>query len=734
MAGVISTLDPTAEEFTHKSQDLVHRGVLVPDLNLDWEVVQSAHMGEVRLASSIDSTVWQFSKDAFDAAPKAVVVDANDPVSARRENLVTASVLPFSSHNDALKGGFAIPAKPILKVSRLADRQVLLPKATFTDKVLPPPSHQLVQREIFTGDYFVSLHNIVSAAGIRADGSVYPKFTPNHLGARIKLVHTGLKPERWRHHLLGYEHAEIVQYIEHGFPLGLCELADLESSTRNHGSAYNYYSHVDRFIAEEILNGGLTGPFSRAPWWDSVISPMMTAPKKPATRRTVFDATYGEKSLNNATPSDFYLGQPCIYTYPKLDDFRRLVLRCGRNSFLWKRDLSRFFLQIPMDPSEYHRVCMVWRGLFFFFLGLAFGLRHSGLQGQRLTDAVSWIHRRLGLETSEEEMFNVVNYSDDLGGVESTMARATQSFLMLGSLFKDLGLDESVKKAEGPSNQMVYLGVMFDSVAMEMRVPPDKLEEIKSEIKLWSRKTTITRRDLQSLLGKLFWVGKVVKFARAFMGRLLQQLRTMGNSKDNFKVKLSDESRRDLKWWARYLDHFNGIQMIIDEDPFLLTLDQMLDRPRDLCAGDATPTGGGAWYDHSFWSRKLPKDLQDPKVPIHLKEFWVVIVSARLWGDDWAGRSVVIWCDNDAVVDTIVYKKPRDPALLSLLREFLYLVVTKKFFPVVRKIGTKDNSLADFISRRHDTEAALEEFRKAGLLDMKQVDVTDCSFKLTEPW
>ena len=54
MAGVISTLDPTAEEFTHKNQDLVHRGVLVPDLNLDWEVVQSAHMGEVRMASSID--------------------------------------------------------------------------------------------------------------------------------------------------------------------------------------------------------------------------------------------------------------------------------------------------------------------------------------------------------------------------------------------------------------------------------------------------------------------------------------------------------------------------------------------------------------------------------------------------------------------------------------------------------------------------------------------------------
>jgi hypothetical protein len=218
------------------------------------------------------------------------------------------------------------------------------------------------------------------------------------------------------------------------------------------------------------------------------------------------------------------------------------------------------------------------------------------------------------------------------------------------------------------------------------------------------------------------------------MGRLLQQLRTLAMVKDNFKVKLGEESRKDLRWWSRYLDHFNGIQMIVNEDPFLLNLDQMMDRPFDLCAGDATPTGGGAWHDKSFWCRKLPSDLQDAQIPIHLKEFWVVIVSARLWGSSWSGRSVVIWCDNDSVVDTIVHKKPKDAALLSLLREFLYVVVTYKFFPVLRKIGTRENFLADFISRRHDLGAAVDEFTKVGMLNMVPIDVGDDSFKLTEPW
>lgn len=63
----------------------------------------------------------------------------------------------------------------------------------------------------------------------------------------------------------------------------------------------------------------------------------MTAPKKPDSRRAVFDATYEDKSLNNATPTDMYLGQPCVYTFPKINDFRMMILKSGRDSYMWKR-------------------------------------------------------------------------------------------------------------------------------------------------------------------------------------------------------------------------------------------------------------------------------------------------------------------------------------------------------------------------------------------------------------
>ena len=174
--------------------------------------------------------------------------------------------------------------------------------------------------------------------------------------------------------------------------------------------------------------------------------------------------------------------------------------------------------------------------------------------------------------------------------------------------------------------------------------------------------------------------------------------------------------------------------MIVNDNPIPLTYAQLLDSPHDICAGDATPTGGGAWHGKEYWSGPLPHHLQDPKIPIHLKEFWVLIVSAKLWGDTWTGRCIVHYCDNDSVCETIQHRKPRDPSLLSLLREYLHVVVTKKFFPVVRKIGTTENSLADHISRRYDVNSASEVFSRHGLTDMVLVKPRAQFFNLSATW
>ena len=187
-----------------------------------------------------------------------------------------------------------------------------------------------------------------------------------------------------------------------------------------------------------------------------------------------------------------------------------------------------------------------------------FGLRHAGFQGQRITSAVTWIHRRLGLETDQEEMFNSLNYSDDIGGCEATEERAIAAFDSLGNLFEELGLRESKSKAYPPSTCMPYLGFEFDTIKMVMKVPAEKVEEIREELSHWVRKSTASKKSLQQLLGRLFWVSRCIRFSRGFMSRLLQQLKNMHNMPEHKKVKLSEDSKADIQWWARYLRRFNG--------------------------------------------------------------------------------------------------------------------------------------------------------------------------------
>ena len=375
------------------------------------------------------------------------------------------------------------PPKPIIKTSSLPEFRLQLPDSVFIDRKLPAPAQPLTAHPRFTPAYYVALHNLAASSGHDGHGNYYPANTPNFKGARLPLVHTNLNIDSWRKHLIGYEHdTEILQFMQYGFPLGLVDSPKLVPCERNHGSSYQFYPHLDKFVTSEILHGGLTGPFTTAPWPNIMISPVMTAPKKPDSRRPVFDATFGGASLNNSTPSDHYMGTPTVYTYPKVDDLRRIILTCGRGCYMWKRDLHRFYLQIPMDPVDFSHVGFVWRGLIFFFVCLMFGLRHSGYQGQRITDALAWIHRQSGLDTDDEVPFNCINYCDDLGGAEGSIERANLSFNRLGTLLGDLGLAESIDKARPPSTDMVYLGVHFNTTTMVMSVPPDKLAEVKEEI------------------------------------------------------------------------------------------------------------------------------------------------------------------------------------------------------------------------------------------------------------
>ena len=182
--------------------------------------------------------------------------------------------------------------------------------------------------------------------------------------------------------------------------------------------------------------------------------------------------------------------------------------------------------------------------------------------------------------------YNCVNYSDDMAGCEHSLHKAHASFESLGKLLGELDLEESSEKACTPSTCMVFLGVEFDSEKLIMRVPGETIQELRSELCVWERRTTFTRRKLQSIIGKLFWVSKMVTHRRPFIGRLLQQLRDTQGTPDSKRTPLSSESKKDILWWSQYMRTFNGVNAIVNDEDNRQPLELLISTSYKVYVGD----------------------------------------------------------------------------------------------------------------------------------------------------
>ena len=209
-------------------------------------------------------------------------------------------------------------------------------------------------------------------------------------------------------------------------------------------------------------------------------------------------------------------------------------------------DVSRAFRHVKVDPGDYDLLGLEWDGTYVDTC-LPFGTRHGSQIFQRISDAVRFLMRQAG--------FCIIDYIDDYIGIG--VASVTQrSFDHLLTLMKHLGLSVSQSKLVSPSTKVVCLGVLIDTVAGTVAIPAEKLRQINDTVKEWLEKRTCTKRQLQSILGLLLYVHKCVKPARVFLNRMLDLLRSSQNAQ---KITLTSDFRRDVRWFAKFLPTYNGV-------------------------------------------------------------------------------------------------------------------------------------------------------------------------------
>ena len=90
---------------------------------------------------------------------------------------------------------------------------------------------------------------------------------PNYLGAQIPIL-SKLNPDVWSKKLENYWDWQIPYFIKFGFPLDVKNSPCLDHDLKNHPSANQFPDHIDTYLAEEIAQVAIVGPFKEPPMSD----------------------------------------------------------------------------------------------------------------------------------------------------------------------------------------------------------------------------------------------------------------------------------------------------------------------------------------------------------------------------------------------------------------------------------------------------------------------------------
>ena len=113
------------------------------------------------------------------------------------------------------------------------------------------------------------------------------------------------------------------------------------------------------------------------------------------------------------------------------------------------------------------------------------GLSSSPFVFSKLSDFVVCCMVREGFE-------KCINYLDDFCVVSHTAAGCMEAQHTLVAILRRLGFYISLKKLSAPAEITTFLRIDVDSVAMELRLPTDKLEKLIGQLTLYLRKRKAT--------------------------------------------------------------------------------------------------------------------------------------------------------------------------------------------------------------------------------------------------
>ena len=448
-------------------------------------------------------------------------------------------------------------------------------------------------------------------------------------------------------------------------------------------SAFVHPQVIDRALAKEVSLGRIAGPFSSPPFANLQCSGLGLVPKDGADRRLIFHLSAPE----GASVNDFISPDEFSLRYHTIDDAMDILHGLGPNALMGKADLKSAFRLCPVSPIDWPLLGIHWRGQFFVDKCLPFGLRSSPYLFNLLADALQWCLQH------HFAVLHSFHYLDDFffaGPADTEVCnRAITSFL---DLCDTLHVPLKPEKLVLPCTQMTFLGIQLDSTTQVASIPPEKLDallkSLRHHLHLYRSGTTVPKRSLLSLIGKLSFATKVIPAGRIFLRRLLDLAHSVPSLET--RLRISIDSALDINWWLTFASTWNGTAFFVEP--------QWSPSPgMELYTDASSEVGFGAYWGGHWLQQRWPPALRHHS--IQWKELYAIVMACEVWGQSWRRTRVLFHCDNMAVVQLWRSGLSKAPLLMHLVRALFFVAATNNFHVSITHIAGVDNSIADALSR-----------------------------------
>lgn len=312
----------------------------------------------------------------------------------------------------------------------------------------------------------------------------------------------------------------------------------------------------DKLMKEVDLNR-VSGPYKDIPFNSYIQSPIGLVPKQQEGQtRLIFHLSFPHgDSLNSNTPkelcsvkySDF---QDAVILAMNLEDSRR-----SQGVFLGKSDLLSAFRNLPIRPQDRRWLVMkakhpVSKKYFYFVdMCLPFGASISCSYFSRVSKSIAHIYRHLSKH-------DLVFYLDDFLFGGSTKVECDKQVQFFLDLCQDINFPVSVDKTVYGSQEIVFLGILINTLTRTISIPNEKRDRALQEVDTMIRSKKVKVLQVQQLTGLLNFICRAIFPGRAFTRRFYAKI-AGNNLKQHFHIRVDNEMRADLLVWKTFLNGDN---------------------------------------------------------------------------------------------------------------------------------------------------------------------------------